>query len=75
LTWINSATAGDVQDIDIDAKAFRCHHGAAPPTMSETAAVMEACNPMRDCHAGSVLATGDDARGTSYQVPIAFTRF
>jgi hypothetical protein len=46
-----------------------------PLTMSETAAVMEACNPIRDCHAGSALVTGDYARGTSYQVPITFTRF
>jgi hypothetical protein len=42
-------------------------------TTSETVAVMEACNPMRDCHAGSDLVTGDYARG--YQVPITFTRF
>jgi hypothetical protein len=41
-----------------------------PLTMSEPATVMEACNPMRDCHAGSVLATGDDTRGTSYQVQL-----
>ena len=46
-----------------------------PLTTSETAAGMEACNHMRDCHAGSALVTGDYARGTSYQVPITFTRF
>jgi hypothetical protein len=46
-----------------------------PLTMSETAAAMEARNPMRDCHAGSALVTGDHTRGTSYQVPITFTRF
>jgi hypothetical protein len=46
-----------------------------PLRMSEPATDMEAFNLVHDCHAGSVLATGDDARGTSYQVPIAFTRF
>lgn len=46
-----------------------------PLRMSEPATDMEAFNPVHDCHAGSVLATGDDARGTRYQVPIAFTRF
>jgi hypothetical protein len=46
-----------------------------PLTMDETAAVMEACDPMRDCHAGSALVTGDYTRGTSYQVPITFSRF
>jgi hypothetical protein len=46
-----------------------------PLTMCETAAVMESCNPMRDCHAGSILVTGDYMRGTRYQVPITFTRF
>jgi hypothetical protein len=43
--------------------------------MSKTAAVMETCNPMGDWHAGSALVTGDYARGTSYHVPITFTRF
>jgi hypothetical protein len=46
-----------------------------PLTMNETAAIMEACDPMRDCHAGSALVTGDHTRGTSYQVPITFSRF
>ena len=46
-----------------------------PLTMSEPATDMEACNPMRDCHAGSALVIGDHTRGTSYEVPIAFTRF
>jgi hypothetical protein len=41
-----------------------------PLTMSEPVMVMEVCNSMRDCHAGSVLATGDDTRGTSYQVQL-----
>jgi hypothetical protein len=41
-----------------------------PLPMSEPAMVMEACNPMRDCHVGSVLVTGDDTRGTSYQVKL-----
>jgi hypothetical protein len=35
-----------------------------PLTMSEPATDMEASNPLHDCHAGTVLATGDDARGT-----------
>ena len=46
-----------------------------PLSMSEPATDMEVFNPVHESHAGSVLATGDDARGTSYQVPIAFTRF
>ena len=44
-------------------------------TMSEPTTDMEASNLVHDCHAGSILATGDDAHGTSYQVPITFTRF
>jgi hypothetical protein len=44
-----------------------------PLTTSETAAGMEACNHMRDCHAGSALVIGDHTR--SYQVPITFTSF
>ena len=46
-----------------------------PLTTSETAAGMEACNHMRDCHAGSVLVAGDHSGGTSCQVPITFTGF
>ena len=46
-----------------------------PLTMNETAAVMEVFDPLRDCHAGSVLATGDDTRGTSHQAPITVIRF
>ena len=38
--------------------------------MSEPAMVMEACNPMRDRHVGAVLGTGDDTRGTRYQVKL-----
>jgi hypothetical protein len=55
-----------LSDVTMDQRSVR---------MSEPATAMEAFNPVDDCHGGSVLATGDDARSTSHQVPITFTRF